>query len=70
MHTPELPHQRLPAIHLAPRTPEMCRHVAEPVTPARDPVQLIDMALWVLENWRLLGGPTHPASMMTKIKST
>ena len=30
----------LPAIHLAPRTPEMRRHVTEPVTPARDPASI------------------------------
>ena len=30
----------LPATHLAPRTPEMRRHVTEPVTPARDPASI------------------------------
>jgi len=30
----------LPVIHLAPRTPEMHRHVTEPVTPARDPASI------------------------------
>ncbi|KAF9653025.1 hypothetical protein BDM02DRAFT_3159849, partial [Thelephora ganbajun] len=35
-HTPELS----PAIHLAPRTPEMRHNVTEPVTPARDPASI------------------------------
>ena len=39
-HTPELPQPALPAIHLAPRTPEMRRHITEPVTPARDPASI------------------------------
>ena len=30
----------LPATHLAPRTPEMRRHITEPVTPARDPASI------------------------------
>jgi hypothetical protein len=31
---------------------------------------LIDVALWVLENWRLRGGRVHHGWMMTKIKRT
>ena len=39
-HTPDVPQPTLATVHPAPRTPEMRRHVTEPITPARDPASI------------------------------